>query len=64
MSSLNLFSLDNTFKEALWYLFIIVIQFHTVFYLKLNFKQKLAKKVYFQDTGRNSENLDKIYKKP
>ena len=36
----------NTFKEALRYLFNVVILFNTVFYLKLDFKFKIDPKMY------------------
>ena len=34
----------NSFKEALRYIFNVVILFNTVFYLKLNFKLKIEPK--------------------
>ena len=46
----KIFLLKNTFKEALRYLFKVVILFKTVFYLKLKFKLKIYPKMCYLKT--------------
>ena len=49
---LKLFLLKNTFKVALQYLFNVVIEFNTVFYLKLNFKLKIDQRRVLSKTWK------------
>ena len=53
---LSIFLLIKTVKEALRYLFNVIILFDTVFYLKLNFKLKIDPKRH------NLKNLEEILK--
>ena len=52
LSSSKIFLSKNTFKEAITYLFNVVILFNTVFYLKLNFKHKIYPKMCYFKTWK------------
>ena len=59
----KIYLLLNTFKLLMQYLFHIFILFKT--FTQIYFKLKMDKILYsFKKSGRNSENLEIVFKKP
>ena len=57
--TLAIFLLNNTTKLFLQYLFHVVVLFYTVFNLKLDFKLKYTKKVYYKNLKKLKKKISK-----